>query len=543
MTRLSSFFLILFLFSTYSSAGTIVYGNVTGTEGKPMLLANVFLNRPNDDRIVKSLTIRKDGKFSMKIDSSGIWIVRFTGVYHRQYVIAIYIDTQKSINLNVKLEPYNYGDDFKRAMVIGNFNNWHFPSAIPLKENQDGTFSASIKSNYDTVVYRLINTGVRGQAEGTQATSFAYNGKGGYNTLLIGKKGKVKIVFDPRKIVQSEQRVSFTFGLSDSIESRFARAYSILEDTRYQYTDSRTGPKRTEKFDFTVVIDSVKKLHDNEPNPLVRQVLQLSYFGLNMMSARPHDVDNLICRKVLDEIDPNSIVWSLEPLYISEAMKPQPFRRGRADYLHKVLDTNPIERTKVILLLNEIIRNNAMFRPNDEILPYLEILIDQYGDSPEALQERERPSSIIRLKEGVRAPAFSVLSLSDSNQYYTNDSFKGKYYLLDFWTTSNAASIDEIKFLQNAYDLYKGKDFVIVSISLDSSVKDVVNFQHGKWKMPWLNAIMDHGFNNQICKDYEVYSVPKLVLVDSHGNVVDSGWNLRGDSLKKVLKNILEKKD
>jgi len=508
-----------------------------------MLVANVFLNRPNDDRIVKSLTVRQDGRFRIKIDSNGIWMFRFTGVYHRQYVIAIYLGAQKSINFDVRLESYNYGDDFKSALVTGNFNDWYLPTAIPLKENRDGTYSATVDNKSDTVVYKLINIGLQGQVEGTHATGFIYNGNGGYNSYIIGKKGKVKIVFDPRKIVHFNQRTSFTFAPSDSIESRFARAYSILEDTRYEFTTSRTSSHRADKFDFAVIIDSVKKLHDNEPNPLVRQVLQLSYFGLNMMSVRPQDVGYHICRTVLDEIGPNSIVWSLEPLYISEAMKLPSSRRERIDYLHKVFDTNPIARTKIILLLNEIIRNNAMFRPADEVLPYLEILLDQYGDSPEALRERERPSSIIRLKKGVNAPAFSVPSLSDSHQYYTNDSFKGKYYLLDFWATFNKASIDEIENLQNAYNLYKNNNFLIVSISLDSLAKNVTDFQSGRWKMPWLNAMMDHGFKNQICKDFEVYSVPKSILVDPNGIVIDSGWNLRGDNLKKVLVKYLEKKN
>jgi alkyl hydroperoxide reductase subunit AhpC len=101
--------------------------------------------------------------------------------------------------------------------------------------------------------------------------------------------------------------------------------------------------------------------------------------------------------------------------------------------------------------------------------------------------------------------------------------------------------LDEIKNLRKAYEKYKDKNFEMLSVSLDSSSDAVKKFQHEEQSIPWLNAFVNSGFDNKICKDFEVYSVPKAILVDPKGNIAAIGWDLRGDNLDKTIERFLGK--
>jgi thiol-disulfide isomerase/thioredoxin len=524
-----------------------VYGKVTGTDGKPMVMSRVFLTYPSDDNPVRSVAVGKDGKFRIEIESEGLWMLHFTGVFHHEYAVAIYADGSKEIQIDVRLEAYNYGTNFKRAAIIGNFNDWSLARAVKMKEDQHGTYSAIIDTKSDTVFYRLVNVCTGAFVEGTDADGFQPNGIEGYNSFLIPREGKVKIVLDPRKLLRFSQPSDFKLFVADSIESRFAKSFAIYEHTKQAYNSSLYWHvaefKMGEfKFDFAPIIDSVRNLLNAEPEGLIRQVLQLDYFGLTAMSTFTHYVDVKTCRETLSGIPPNSIVWSLDPGLLSVALKQASYNQPqRKEYIGKVLDTNPMSRTKEVLLRDEI---EWDFHSLDYVrIPrYLTTLLDQYGDSPEALTEgRIYSAEYLRVKRDANAPSFSVISLSDSAGSFTNDSFKGKYYLLDFWATWNKSSVDEIENLGKMCERYKNKGLEILSISLDSSAQVGHEFIQVKVGMPWFDAKADSGIGSKICRNFEVYSVPKAILVDPDGKILAAGWDLRGENLGKTLAKYLGK--
>jgi peroxiredoxin len=550
MVWVSFFISILFFLVPTAFAKITVYGKVTGFDGKPMICACIFLTYPSDDNPVKSIMVEKDGNYKIDIGSVGLWVLHFTGTFHHEYPIAIYSKESKKIRLDVKLRTYNYNTNFSSAKIIGNFNEWSPSNAVELKKADDSTYSATVDNNSDTLLYRLINVRTGGKVEGTDADGYFPNGPDpegieGYNSFLVKKKEMVKIIFDPRKLSHSNQASSFEFTPANSFESRFAQAYATLEDIRQKFNTLLYAHISEYhwgfKFDFTLLIDSVKNLMDNETNELIHQVYRLGYFGIKYLSTTGHYVDNKTSRETLNDIPPNSVVWALKPEFIFKAMKSAGYSMPeRYNYIHKVIDENPMERPKAIILRDEIESKFHSLQYND-ILPFLSILLDQYGNSPEAIRDRMVYARYIKLKDETQAPKFSVKAISDSNRNFTNNSFKGKYYLLNFWTVSNPASQNEIANLNNIYSKYNGKDFAILNVSLDSSSEDVAKFINNKIEMPWPQAIEEKGLVSQFCKSFEVYSVPKAILIDPNGDIKASGWNLRGSNLTKTLKKYLEK--
>ncbi len=529
------------IISIPSLARTVVYGRVTGTNGKPIPVANVFLCHPGNNHPVKSFTVRKDGDYKAIIPTPGIWLLRFTGIFHREYPIAIYAVNGSRSRLDVSLRTYNYGGVFTPA-VIGNFSGWSVSKEVPFQKGPDGVYFATVPCKSDTLVYRLLNVRSGGEVEGTDADGFIPNGTENYNSFLIADRREVRIEFDPNRLPYSKKTTTFKFANSSSLEARFARAYAGFEDAKQ---DSRESFFKSvvdhrmmgHKFDYDPYLSRVESMLHREHSGLVRQALELSYFSISYISTNGDYVKPNLCQLLLTSIPPASPVWSLRPSSISEAIDFSGYPMyKRMDYIREVLNDNPVSQTKITLLANRILIMSRSLNPG-EMIPYLSMLVDQYGDSPEAVADAKAYSQYLQPKDGKPAPQFSINSYPDTSSHITNDLFKGKYCLLDFWSPSDRSSIVETRHLQRLQENLGDERIAMVSVALNFPSK--VRKKHVmSEKMLRYSAEVQHGFNNKICEDYEVYSLPKLVLIGHTGNVVASGWELHGSKLDTLLRSL-----
>lgn len=545
MARNCSLILLLLSLSASSYGGMRVHGKLLGADGQPMLKARVLLTYPSDSRPIRSVAVEGNGDYTIEIDTPGLWTLHFIGMYHHEYTTAVYVHSTKDTRIDVTLPTYNYATRLTRAALIGNFNEWSLSRLVYLREDQDSTYSAVVNSKSDTVLYRLVNVNTGGDIEGTDADGCVPNGIEGFTSFLVGGKGNVRIVFDPRKLPRANESHVFKITTGDSLESGIARSFAIFENTRDAYRSSlywhvaelRMGDF---KFNFKPVIDSVKNLLGNEPDGLIKQVLRLDYFGLIAMSSFTHYVDVKPSRETLTGIPPNSVVWSLDPDLLFMALNQASYNPyEKEEYIGKVLASNPMERTKAVLLSAKIDLDFHSLQ-YDQIPRDLTTLLDQYGDTPEAISNGQIYSgNYVKIKDGVRAPDFSVKSLSNPAQEYSSQSLKGKYYILYFWSTLNPVSEDEIENMQRVCEKYGKKNLAVVSISLDSTRAAAEKFLKKHLKLPWLNAFSRHGLNSKLCRDFEVYSIPKAILVDPNGTIRGEGWAMRRRNLADTLRKIL----
>jgi thiol-disulfide isomerase/thioredoxin len=79
-------------------------------------------------------------------------------------------------------------------------------------------------------------------------------------------------------------------------------------------------------------------------------------------------------------------------------------------------------------------------------------LMSEFGDIPEAVSSRKTLYDPNRaIMKGKIVPAFSVASLSQPGVIYTNESMKGKIYLMDFWGVWCGPCIKEMPYLHRAH--------------------------------------------------------------------------------------------
>jgi len=128
-----------------------------------------------------------------------------------------------------------------------------------------------------------------------------------------------------------------------------------------------------------------------------------------------------------------------------------------------------------------------------------------------------------------KSPDGRTIKLSD---------FRGKYVLVDFWASWCRPCRAENPNVVMAYNKYKDKKFVILSVSLDSDAAS------------WKNAIEAGGliwsshisslqrWSCPLARKYRVQSIPYSILVGPDGKIVAT--QLRGEALQKTLSELIK---
>ena len=103
------------------------------------------------------------------------------------------------------------------------------------------------------------------------------------------------------------------------------------------------------------------------------------------------------------------------------------------------------------------------------------------------------------------------------------EELKGKYVYIDVWATWCGPCRQEIPFLQKIEEKYHGKKIEFVSISVDVA-KD-----HDKWKkfvgdksLGGTQLFADADWKSAFIQSYGINSIPRFILIDPQGNVVDA---------------------
>ncbi len=103
------------------------------------------------------------------------------------------------------------------------------------------------------------------------------------------------------------------------------------------------------------------------------------------------------------------------------------------------------------------------------------------------------------------------------------EDLRGKFVYIDVWATWCGPCRGEIPFLQKVEEKYKGKNIAFVSISID------VQKDFEKWKtfvkdksLSGIQLFADKDWNSDFTKSFGINSIPRFILIDPTGKVVDA---------------------
>ncbi len=148
------------------------------------------------------------------------------------------------------------------------------------------------------------------------------------------------------------------------------------------------------------------------------------------------------------------------------------------------------------------------------------------------MQEMLNRISIARKTEpGNKAIDFTQADTSGNK--ISLSSFRGKYVLIDFWSSWCVPCRAENPALRAMYAKYKSKGFEIIGVSLDGGRKPWVRAIVAD-SLPWTQVSDLKVFGNEVAKMYGITAIPRNLLIDREGKIVSK--NLRGLALERELK-------
>jgi peroxiredoxin len=173
-----------------------------------------------------------------------------------------------------------------------------------------------------------------------------------------------------------------------------------------------------------------------------------------------------------------------------------------------------------------------------DINPLYESLAPEVKQSDAGKQFGERLPRLKAVALGEMAPVFA--EADTAGKVINLESFRGKYVLVDFWASWCGPCRRENPNVVKAYNIYKGKNFTILGVSLDRP--------NGKQK--WLEAIhKDHLTWTQVsdlqfwkskpAALYVVRGIPANFLIDPSGKIIAK--NLHGFDLEDKLAELFGK--
>ena len=134
---------------------------------------------------------------------------------------------------------------------------------------------------------------------------------------------------------------------------------------------------------------------------------------------------------------------------------------------------------------------------------------------------------------------FTYKDINDKEVSFSD--LQGKYVYIDCWAMWCAPCKQEIPYLKKLEEEFRGKDIHFVSISMDKP-KELE-----KWKkyikdneLTGIQLFADNAFKSKIAKDYKINSIPRFLLFDKEGLIIDADAKRPSDpELKQILNDLL----
>ncbi|MCI0694574.1 redoxin domain-containing protein [candidate division KSB1 bacterium] len=545
MRKILAFLLGLGATALWAQEPAVISGKLLGYDGKVMVKANVHVIQLGQSDPIAAVEVGKDGNYEIRTEKTGHFILGFTGVNHLQTQIPLLLDKPIRATINVRLKPYEYNDDWSDLKIIGDFNNFSFQTGKPMTEQDDGTYTFETATAADQFAYQLIGLAKGNRSvNGTQSDDYVYDGGGDYRSVVKAQNGRVKVTFDPKKLARPPQPVEPQVEFTDK-NSRLAQLYALDKESnarREKFMEAVQAHKKTGKdmagfsHDWSAAAKELKQKITAQTDPALRQYLVISYLELGTMAAQ-----NLIPEmavRALEEIPPSSPLWSKTPQALFLAVNLSGQKEKSSAYVDSVLSQHSDANVNGPLLFMKL--QEAHFKDDEaNTKKYYDRLINEYSQTPYAMMAKSRFSPDRQIKIGKPVPAFAIAALNDPAVTYSTAGMKGKIYLIDFWAVWCGPCIAEMPNLHQAYEKFHGKNFEILSLSFDPKPEDVARFRQDKWKMPWLHAFVDGGFQSELARQFEVVGIPKPILVDANGTIIATEEDLRGPKLEQTLARVL----
>jgi len=552
-----------------ASAQYVVKGKVVGYDGQPMIQSDILLlsNETRNPRsVLKGFIADNEGSFLINFNKPRLYRMLFCGVNHKPFELPLYLEQEDTSEISVQLQPIRYKMNVTEITFLTDFDS----DSVRYKRkkvelNPDSLFIASFKTKGEYFKYQISGIDEdRHSVNGIQADFFKPDRAGDYYSVLnTNRDSTITITFDPKKLIRSDIPANYKviraptkttkfFLVHEDYRKRFNDYHNYVVEGRARgITDSDYANNYGWKKDFKELDRMIKE----EKDPFLRKAWLLQWLKIAMLDswAKPNTtVSKKRAQKILEEVEPNSLLWSYHPDAFSVALAKasgtnkqynevekqhlylKEFGNPFITYVQKAVATHSDSTIRYILLGNAI---SQAFKFGDYEL--FEEFYNQYLEEFEGtwhvdrIKSRYSPERIIR--PGNHVPEFNFPSVESPNHVLSNKDLLGMNYIINFWATWCGPCKPSLLALTRIYEKFKDEKFKIVSVSLNFRESDLYDYRKNKLPMPWFHTHLEKWKPKQgILKNFEVITIPKNILVDENGIIVDVNGMARENYYEKI---------
>ncbi|MDQ2177180.1 TlpA disulfide reductase family protein [Marinifilum sp. D714] len=405
---------------------------------------------------------------------------------------------------------------------LENYNNtelalfWLDRSEQIIKVSEDGTFADTIKREGElylylgralTKIYAVNGADLKISADANDfSTSVTVSGeKSGMSKYLISKEKSQTVVRSNRKAIFSLEEKAFL----DNADKNLAQLEAELEKVDDITDELRSLEERRLKAEYLTSLITYPNAHRK--------------YAENVAYEASKELQQAV--SVIDYNDGDLYNYSVEYRYLITSASSNKARKlvesGEAP-THAIASLMVAETVQ-----NESIREDMLYATVANKFSYfenIETIYEKYmalaKDEDKRAAVTEEYKSVSKLGKGKPSPKFHNYE-NHAGGTSSLDDFKGKYVYIDLWATWCGPCKQQIPHLEKIEEMYHGKNIVFVSISTDKKEK-------GKqaWRKMVANKEMGGvqliASDEQFAKEYSVSGIPRFILIDPEGNIVDN---------------------
>ncbi len=178
--------------------------------------------------------------------------------------------------------------------------------------------------------------------------------------------------------------------------------------------------------------------------------------------------------------------------------------------------SNPSQQSNMVRSLNYQMTPGGEY--NYDIAAFIMELSD---DDKLKGRVTDKAKALENLVPGNPSPQFSYEDIN--GETVSLEDFRGKYVYLDVWATWCGPCVREIPHLKSLEEEYRGRNIAFVGVSIDdlADKEKWMNFVVEK-ELVGTQVFADSDWSSEWVKSYAIYSIPRFILLDTEGNIIDA---------------------
>ena len=457
----------------------------------------------------------------------------------------------------VRSRPVFPAETMKDVRVEGDFNNWQARPTDRLRPSPDGHLRVAIPYSGDSARFQIRGIGGPSDAAWIPVRSYAIAPDSTYEVSFAGFARPVhdSLIFeiDTARLRYQNTTPELRTVTADSVLALAnALAFERVDALRHSGVLRALRPSQQDSTKVRAIAHA-RLLLATPQDARVRAAALITVIMASDFRDAPPVAES---RALLAENGPQSAITrervGVEALGLAIVFAESPTGPSSADSIQ--MQERIVARTREYLLpaaldahadifvrkgaYMQIVFQTAATKARTGLDAVIADAIATFPTDPDLARLPAAFGAQRTLRPGVAFPSFRLAAIGGGAEI-TNEGFRGKLTLIDFWATWCAPCIEEMPVLHRAYERFKGRGFTILSVSSDESVATIEKLRVGKWPMPWLHAWSGAGLDTAPLKAMGVIGLPTAVLVDSTGTIIAVNTGLRGDALERTLAGLL----